>query len=285
MGAADKGKKPKIASSEEDSEELDIIDANLILSIDKLQDLQQQLDKVNEEACEKVLEVEQKYNEIRKPVYTKRKELIKGIPDFWSIAFVHHPYIYDLLRAEDQEVFRYLSSLEVEDFNNVDSGYSITFNFKPNPYFEDTELSKTFVYPEDELTLVTGTTIKWKEGMDIITASDHERKGRKRPYVDDRQSFFCWFSETKPNTTEDVFHDEVMHCLLTSSLFYLDDLLDQDVADIIKEELWPNPLKYFNYGADDDDVEDDDDGDCEDDDESEEDDEDVVDVCEDDDDN
>jgi hypothetical protein len=30
--------------------------------------------------------VEQKYNEIRGPVYDKRNEIIKSIPDFWLTA-------------------------------------------------------------------------------------------------------------------------------------------------------------------------------------------------------
>lgn len=42
--------------------------------------------QINEEASEKVLEVEQKYNEIRKPVYDKRSDVIKSIPDFWLTA-------------------------------------------------------------------------------------------------------------------------------------------------------------------------------------------------------
>lgn len=42
--------------------------------------------QVNEEASDKVLEVEQKYNVIRRPVYVKRNEIIKAIPDFWLTA-------------------------------------------------------------------------------------------------------------------------------------------------------------------------------------------------------
>jgi hypothetical protein len=41
---------------------------------------------VNEEASDKVLEVEQKYNEIRRPVYNKRNDIIRSIPDFWLTA-------------------------------------------------------------------------------------------------------------------------------------------------------------------------------------------------------
>ena len=42
--------------------------------------------QVNEEAGDKVLEIEQIYNEIRRPVYNTRNEIIKTIPDFWLTA-------------------------------------------------------------------------------------------------------------------------------------------------------------------------------------------------------
>lgn len=42
--------------------------------------------QINEEASDKVLEVEQKYNEIRKPIYDKRNDIVKSIPDFWLNA-------------------------------------------------------------------------------------------------------------------------------------------------------------------------------------------------------
>lgn len=52
--------------------------------------------QINEEASEKVLEVEQKYNEIRKPVYDKRNDIIKSIPDFWLTAVSGLSYVFKL---------------------------------------------------------------------------------------------------------------------------------------------------------------------------------------------
>ena len=49
--------------------------------------------QVNEEASDEVLKVEQKYNEIRKPVYDRRNEIIQTIPDFWLTAVSGRPYI------------------------------------------------------------------------------------------------------------------------------------------------------------------------------------------------
>ncbi|KAL6955159.1 NAP1-related protein 2, partial [Sarracenia purpurea var. burkii] len=140
---------------------------------------------INEEASDKVLEVEQKYNEIRKPVYEKRNQIIKSIPDFWLIAFLSHPALGDLVTKEDQKIFRYLSSLEVKDFKDVKSGYSIAFNFSPNPYFEDTKLTKMFTFLDEGTTKITATSIKWKEGMGIPNGVAYEKKGNKRSHADE----------------------------------------------------------------------------------------------------
>lgn len=40
-----------------------------------------------------MLEVEQKYSEIRKPVYDKRNDIIKSIPDFWLTAVSNVPFL------------------------------------------------------------------------------------------------------------------------------------------------------------------------------------------------
>ncbi|XP_028948414.1 NAP1-related protein 1-like isoform X2 [Malus sylvestris] len=203
---ADKGKKLKLSEKPED-ENADHIDEKLVLSIEKLQEVQDELEKINEEASDKVLEVEQKYNE-----------------------FLSHPALSELLTEEDQKIFKHLTSLEVEDFKDVKSGYAITFVFSPNPYFEDTKLTKTFTFL-DEATKVTATSIKWKEGMGIPNGVNHDKKGNKRPQVE--ESFFSWFSDSQhKDILEDEIHDEI--------------------AEVIKEDLWPNPLTYFNHEADDD---------------------------------
>ncbi|XP_029130428.1 NAP1-related protein 2 isoform X3 [Cajanus cajan] len=260
---ADRSKKLKVSDK---GENLDDIDGELVLSIEKLQEIQDELEKINEEASDKVLEIEQKYNEIRKPVYDKRNDIIKAIPDFWLTAFLSHPALGDLLNDEDQKIFKYLSSLEVEDFKDVKSGYSITFNFNANPYFEDTKIVKTYTFLEEGTTKVTATPIKWKEGKGVPNGVSHEKNGNKRAPTD--VSFFSWFSDTEQKDDMDDIHDE-------------------QVAELIKDDLWPNPLTYFNNeepdeeegdedeaddeGKDDDDSEDDDD-DQEDDEEGEEDD-------------
>ncbi|XP_010428446.1 PREDICTED: NAP1-related protein 1 [Camelina sativa] len=237
---ADKSKKSKIEEKVED-ENLELIDKELVLSIEKLQEIQENLEKINEKASDEVLEVEQKYNEIRKPVYDKRNEIIQSIPDFWLTAFLSHPALGDLLTEEDQKIFKYLSSLEVEDAKDVKSGYSITFNFSSNPFFEDAKLTKTFTFFEEGTTKITATPIKWKEGKGLPNGVNHDdKKGNKRALPE--ESFFTWFTDAQhKEDAGDEIHDEV--------------------ADIIKEDLWSNPLTYFNNDADEEDFDGDDDGD------------------------
>ncbi|MBA0707640.1 hypothetical protein Golax_019669 [Gossypium laxum] len=181
---ADKGKKMKVAEKVEE-ENHDQIDGDLVISIEKLQEIQDELEKINEEASEEVLEVEQKYNEVRKPVYDKRNEIINSIPDFWLTAFLSHPALGDLLTEEDQKIFKYINSLEVEDFKDLKSGYTITFNFNSNPYFENTKLTKTFTFLDDG-TKITATPIKWKEGKGLPNGVNHEKKGNKRQLAEER---------------------------------------------------------------------------------------------------
>lgn len=229
----DKGKKAKVADGAEPAAMED--EGELVHAVEKLQEIQDELEKINEEASDKVLEVEQKYNEIRRPVYNKRNEVIQSIPDFWITAFLSHPVLGDLLNDEDHKIFKHLKSIDVEDSKDVKSGFSITFNFSSNPFFEDTKLTKTFSFSDEGLISTTCSPIKWKEGMDICNGDSSGKKGKKRPANDD--SFFNWFSEEQKN---DVNYDEI--------------------AEIIKDDLWPNPLKYFNNEADEED-EGDEDGD------------------------
>ncbi|XP_051217665.1 NAP1-related protein 1 [Lolium perenne] len=217
--AEQKGKRPKI---DEDGDER--MDDAVLISIEQLQEIQDEIEKVNEEASDKVLEVEQKYNEVRRPVYARRNEIIREIPDFWLTAFLSHPILGELLTEDDQKIFKHLESIDVDEFQDIKSGYSITMTFSSNQYFEDTKLTKTLSFSDDGNITVKATSIKWKDRMDIANGKAYTKDGFKRLLID--ESFFTWFSDAKNKSFSQGVIDEV--------------------ADIIKEELWPNPMKYFN---------------------------------------
>ncbi|CAN6572060.1 unnamed protein product [Malus baccata var. baccata] len=209
---ADAAKQPKLTERAPE-DDADHLDKEFVLSVQKLQEVQDELDKVDDEENDKVLDIEQKYNEIRRPVYVKRNEIIKTIPDFWLTSFMSHPVLCDILSAEDQKIFKYLKSIDVVDFKDDKTlGYSVTFTTK-----------------------ITGTPVKWKEGMGLANGVTDVKNGKKRPHVD--ESFFSLFNETEHKDI-DAIHDEVV--------------------EIIKNDLWPNPLKYFNNEADEEEVDEED---------------------------
>ncbi|KAE8685467.1 NAP1-related protein 1 [Hibiscus syriacus] len=80
---------------------------------------------------------------------------------FFYVQFLSHPALGEPLNDEDQK------------------------NFDPNPYFEDAKLTKTFTFL-DEGTKITATKIKWKEGMGLPNGVDHEKKGNKRQFAEER---------------------------------------------------------------------------------------------------
>ena len=68
--------------------------------VEQIDSIQGQIDGLNEQASEEILQVEQKYNNLRKPFFGKRADLIKKIPKFWvtvvsfSMFILRYIYIY-----------------------------------------------------------------------------------------------------------------------------------------------------------------------------------------------
>ena len=113
-------------------------------AIEHIDEVQNEIDRLNEQASEEILKVEQKYNKLRQPFFQKRSELIAKIPNFWVTTFVNHPQVSALLGEEDEEALHYLTRVEVTEFEDIKSGYRIDFYFDGNPYFENKVLSKEF---------------------------------------------------------------------------------------------------------------------------------------------
>ena len=55
-------------------------------AIEQIDEVQNEIDKLNEQASEEILKVEQKYNKMRQPHFSKRSEQIAKIQNFWVTA-------------------------------------------------------------------------------------------------------------------------------------------------------------------------------------------------------
>ncbi|XP_034949057.1 protein SET isoform X2 [Chelonus insularis] len=192
-------------------------DLEIQKTLEEIDGCQNQIDGLNEKASDEILEVEKKYNKLRKPYFQRRNEIIKRIPNFWVTAFVNNKKIAEILEEEEEDALRYLNKLEVEEFEDIKSGYRINFYFDENPYFENEILTKEFHLGSSAS---QSTTIRWKEGADLTKRSKNKSqlKGRKRPLG--HRSFFDWFTDHGDPSSDEI-------------------------AELIKDDMWPNPLQYY----------------------------------------
>ncbi|GAB1286173.1 Protein SET [Apodemus speciosus] len=165
-------------------------------AIEHIDEVQNEIDRLNEQASEEILKVEQKYNKLRQPFFQKRSELIAKIPNFWVTTFVNHPQVSALLGEEDEEALHYLTRVEVTEFEDIKSGYRIDFYFDENPYFENKVLSKEFHLNESGDPSSKSTEIKWKSGKDLTKRSSQtQNKASRKRQHEEPESFFTWFTD------------------------------------------------------------------------------------------
>ncbi|GIL92362.1 hypothetical protein Vretifemale_19875, partial [Volvox reticuliferus] len=183
----------------------------------ELEECQKALDKVNDEASDRVLAVEQEYNKKRRPIYAERAEIIRKVPQFWQRVLSSHPTLADLLTDDDLAILEYVTELDVVDSDDIKSGYRVVMTFAAeNPFFTNPSLTKSFHYSDDGKITIAAADIHWNEGHAPVPES---LEGTLRPsYL-----FFDWMAANEP----------------------LGHGTPDEISEIIKEEVWPNPVKYY----------------------------------------
>jgi len=208
-------------------ERLDVadVDEELQKAIQSMDEIQNNLDELTEKASVEILVVEQKYNKLRKPHYKKRNEIITKIPAFWSTVFSNHPQVSSIVTEKDEEALAYLSEMEVEEFDDIKSGYKISFRFRENPFFVNDVLVKEFHISDEaaeaEEAASKATEIKWKPGKSLAPKPDLKAgMKRSKEEMGGPTSFFNWFVDAN------------------------DDGICE-IGESLKDDIWPNPLQYF----------------------------------------
>lgn len=136
---------------------------------------------------------------------------------------MNHPQISAILDEEEEECLHYMTKLEVEEFEDIKSGYRIKFFFDENPYFENDVLVKEFHLGTSGDPDSQSSEIKWKSGSELasrLKEQSSRTKSRGQSRLDQVRTFFTWFLENG-------------------------DASSDDIAEVIKDDMWPNPLQYF----------------------------------------
>ncbi|XP_025861621.2 testis-specific Y-encoded-like protein 1 [Vulpes vulpes] len=177
-----------------------------------LEAIQLELDTVNAQADRAFQQLEHKFGRMRRHYLERRNYIIQNIPGFWVTAFRNHPQLAPMIRGQDAEMLRYVTNLEVKELRRPRTGCKFKFSFRRNPYFRNKLIVKEYEVRASGRVVSLSTPIAWRRG--------HEPQSFIRRSQDVVCNFFSWFSD---------------HSLPESD----------KIAEIIKEDLWPNPLQYY----------------------------------------
>ncbi|KAM4754398.1 uncharacterized protein ACIQIH_000371 [Cyanocitta cristata] len=200
---------------DEDEEEEEERDEGPARYLAALEAVQLELEAVEEEAARAFRRLRTRFCLRRRPHLQRRNRLIQHIPGFWVTAFLNHPQLSAMISDRDEDALSYMTSLQVEEFGQSRPGCRIRFFFSVNPYFQNDVVAKEFVRGPSGHLVSHSTPIRWWQGQD---PRSRPHKGPPAP-----RSFFAWFGDHS---------------------FPAGDR----VAEIIKEELWPNPLQFYLLG-------------------------------------
>lgn len=191
--------------------------------LESVKDVEKEIEKIDVEQAKEILVIETKYNAKKRPTYIKRNKLLADIPHFWKQVFMNHPLVGNYINEDDEILMSLLQTFDV-NFINKDGSFKMEMTFQDNPFFSPPTLWKQVKFSEDgEEVEVTASEIVWKDKANMTEESE-------------KYPFFQWFISTDG---------------------------DQDVAEIIKEEVWKNPVSFYmlDEGEDDEDEEDEEDED------------------------
>uniref|UniRef100_A0A7S1IY29 Uncharacterized protein n=1 Tax=Eutreptiella gymnastica TaxID=73025 RepID=A0A7S1IY29_9EUGL len=198
--------------------------AEIQAQCEEMQRVQSKLEDVEAEFDKKVLELQSEFNVKKTPLYIERNAIISKIPNFWYIAFTHSDIMRMLLHRDDEHIFKHITSLVVEEKEDIKSGFKITVTFSENSFFTNRELWKELTFTDTAETKIDQSGVDWKPNQGPNKASN-AAVGEKRDR--DEESFF-------------------------NAFFNNADKDHVDMANIIKDDLWPNPLRYYTGEVEDD---------------------------------
>ncbi|NXF00357.1 TSYL2 protein, partial [Menura novaehollandiae] len=224
---------------EDDEEEEEERDEGPARYLAALEAVQLELEAVEEEAARAFRRLRARFCLRRRPHLQRRNRLIQHIPGFWVTAFLNHPQLSAMISDRDEDALSYMTSLQVEEFGQTRPGCRIRFFFSVNPYFQNDVVAKEFVRGPSGHLVSHSTPIRWWQGQD---PRSRRHKGPPAP-----RSFFAWFGDHSFPAGDRVA--EVSPVLpVTPPSAPTTPLTPHLPPQIIKEELWPNPLQFYLLG-------------------------------------
>lgn len=138
---------------------------------------------------------------------------------------MNHPDLSNLFSGQEEEdCLHHLTKIEIEEFEDILSGYYIKFYFDENPYFENAVLTKEYHLGNGKPLFLSNHIISilyldpptskssqiiWKEGYQLgQNPQENSIKGNRKRRVEClKTSFFSWFNDNIDPSTDDFAED------------------------------------------------------------------------------
>ena len=153
--------------------------------------------------------------------------------------------------------------LEVDDYPDIKSGYTLSLEFADNPYIADKRIVKAFNFSQDGRCSITGVQLNWKgEVRGSRDAVEAHQPDSLPPYM--AMSKYgrrgARLQLMKMCRWQDLVEEEMaqegggvrgygLMCWLAEGRELELGETDQ-YADIIKDQLWPNPMRFLTGEGD-----------------------------------
>eukprot|EP00040_Diaphanoeca_grandis_P025043 m.138335 g.138335 ORF g.138335 m.138335 type:complete len:273 (+) comp29984_c0_seq1:126-944(+) len=246
-------------------------EADVATSLDPLEAIQSKLNILSEQAAEEILQVNIKYTHKRTPLYRARSVVISKVPQFWLTVLLNSE-IGALVIPEDEPVLQHCVKINVDESDG--GSFKIEFVFSPNAFLLESCLTLSKEYklnPEDGVFVCRATKPQWVDGCDpagIAATTSTPASSAQQHTMGERQTIRGTTEATSAieqrDDDDDDDRDGDGENMNMGSFFdfFVDDecvLPDgQEVGMVIKEVIWPDPLKMYLLDVDGDDDDDDD---------------------------
>ncbi|KAI9253852.1 hypothetical protein BDA99DRAFT_519162 [Phascolomyces articulosus] len=189
--------------------------------------INKELSALQEDTLKVGKEVEQYTRKLMIPIWNKRRDVIKKIPNFWTQAMGNSPLFAIDPSENDIEALENLTDFHVE-FDEARPEYrKVIATFKKNDIFKNETLTKEFINnDEGDDEIISKATIEYHSG---------KGPSKKRKADDDDEegelSFLEWFASDE-NGLGSILSDEIFPGAL--EYFQGDDDEDDDDAEEIE---------------------------------------------------
>ncbi|KAG1462856.1 hypothetical protein G6F56_005425 [Rhizopus delemar] len=166
--------------------------------------IEDQFQIIQEESIKALEQVQLYQRKVMTPIWEKRREIVKSIPNFWSTAIGNCTLFSEDISENDQKALDSLTDFHVEYNENNPKQCKITATFGKNDVFKNETLTKEMI-------------IDHEEGGSVISKATIEYYGEKSAPNEDAAgiSFIGWFEDDSFEAgiilSDEVFPDAVSY--------------------------------------------------------------------------